>query len=110
MNRYRIFQIFPDCVLWNYLFSILDALFISMPVIGEIFIPEALLWNTRNLEFSVRYSYPKTPFMACIPIHTIIFSVRGIFDNQLFILYNARDIILYTLHLLNKFTLHSIFL
>jgi hypothetical protein len=37
------------------------CLFISMPLIREIFVPEGLLRNTLGLEFSVQSSYSSTP-------------------------------------------------
>jgi hypothetical protein len=53
----------------NYLFSILDALFISMPVIREILSHvDSVIKEQKGLKFSVDIFQAENTFVACIPV------------------------------------------
>jgi hypothetical protein len=53
----------------NYLFPILDALFISMPVIREILSHvDSVIKEQKGLKFSVDIFQAENTFVACIPV------------------------------------------
>lgn len=86
----------------------IGCLFISMPLIGEIFIPEYFAKHGGLLIFCPD-SLREAPLLKSVPRMDKNFVGGVTFDDQLFKLYCPGYIIPYIFHLLNKFILATVF-